>query len=294
MTKTEPTESDATAAESGSTPTPRTPAPVVEQSAGAVAPMSQGNRETRLIHKRLHAVLSDCKGIAKERKNEQQHYRYRGIDQVAEMLHPLFARHGVVMLPSVEELQRSDYQTSRGNTMQSVVLRVRWDFVCAEDGSTLSCTTVGEGSDSGDKASNKAMTAAQKYALTLAFTIPWSDQQDGDRDSPEPRAARAPQRRSAAPPQLEAPPPPEDEHGGPPLPGSDTGDEAWLDEKLGFSRKYADHTWRELTQGSPSGGRASFLLWMCDHLDPTRDAQTEERHRRAMRCADLMMSREEK
>lgn len=203
------------------------------------------------IHSKMAAILADCSAIAKGRKNEQQGYAYRGIDQVAAMLHPLFAKHGVTMLPCVEEIHRSEYQTSRGNTMQCATLKVRWDFIAAEDGSVLSCTTVGEGSDTGDKASNKAMTAAQKYALTLSFTIPWEDQVDGDASSPEPRGRLAPSQQR---------PEPEPEYG-------DAGPEepAWLDEQVGFG-KFKMQTWRWLTEGGNDGQRASWLGYLAPKL----------------------------
>ena len=53
----------------------------------------------------------------------------------------------------------------------------------ATDGSNVSTQARGEGMDSGDKASNKAMAVAHKYALTQTFTIPYEGMVDPDSDS---------------------------------------------------------------------------------------------------------------
>jgi hypothetical protein len=150
------------------------------------------------IHDAMAAILAEVTPIAKEKQNTEQRYKFRGIDQVAEMIHPLLAKHGVVALPRVVEQARDTYQSRNGSQMHWVALTIDWHFV-ARDASEVIVTTVGEASDSADKATNKAMTASQKYAFTLAFTIPWSDQADGDYDHPE-RNGVAPVQRPQTPP----------------------------------------------------------------------------------------------
>lgn len=51
-------------------------------------------------------------------------------------------------------------------------MRGDFDFVSTEDGSIHTVTTYGEAMDSGDKATNKAMSIAYKYAAFQAFCIP--------------------------------------------------------------------------------------------------------------------------
>ena len=53
-----------------------------------------------------------------------------------------------------------------------VVVKAEFDFVSTEDGSIHTVTTYGEAMDSGDKATNKAMSIAYKYAAFQAFCIP--------------------------------------------------------------------------------------------------------------------------
>jgi len=59
-------------------------------------------------------------------------------------------------------------------------VEAEFDFVCAEDGSKATARTFGEAMDSGDKATNKAMSAAYKYACFQTFAIPTEGDNDAD------------------------------------------------------------------------------------------------------------------
>ena len=49
----------------------------------------------------------------------------------------------------------------------------------------MDAVTIGEGMDSGDKATNKAMAIAFKYACFQVFCIPTEEMNDPDSESPE-------------------------------------------------------------------------------------------------------------
>jgi hypothetical protein len=154
------------------------------------------DEQAGLIHKQMAAILADVGAVEKSRRNQQQNYAFRGIDDVLAALHPLFAKHGVYCTPIVEDVQRSEYQTKSGTAMFSTLVRVRHRFH-AQDGSYVDCVTVGEGSDSGDKSANKAMAGAYKYALFYTFSIPTEEAKDSENDSPAPKASvPAPKARS--------------------------------------------------------------------------------------------------
>jgi hypothetical protein len=62
---------------------------------------------------------------------------------------------------------------------------MEYDFF-AEDGSKVTVGPIpAEGLDSGDKATNKALSAALKYALIQTFSVPTEDMAEADLDSPE-------------------------------------------------------------------------------------------------------------
>lgn len=124
------------------------------------------------IHQAIVAVMREVGAIGKDAKNEQQGYNYRSIEQVYNRVQPLFAKHGIYSHPKVIEQTRETGKTKTGGTLHYSILTVEYTF-SAEDGSSIVVTVVGEGMDPGDKASNKAMTAAHKYAICQVLNIPY-------------------------------------------------------------------------------------------------------------------------
>jgi len=139
--------------------------------------------DTTGIHAAMIGILTDISPIAKEQRNTKQGYQFRGIDQFLNALHPLMAKHGVYVTPSVESIERTERQ-GKSSVLLYAIATVRFTFRAA-DGSSVDCVTVGEGMDSGDKATNKAMSAAYKYALMQTFAVPTEEMIDGDAESPE-------------------------------------------------------------------------------------------------------------
>lgn len=140
------------------------------------------------------AATLAAEGISKSRKNQQQGYSFRGIDDVYNALASVLASNGLVILPRVLSREVTERTTAKGGVLFYVVVEVEFDFVCAEDGSTHTVKTFGEAMDSADKATNKAMSAAYKYACMQAFCIPTEGDNDADATTHEvaPRAAKNP------------------------------------------------------------------------------------------------------
>jgi hypothetical protein len=123
------------------------------------------------INKKMIAIMNDIDAIEKNKTNVQQNYKFRGIDDMYNAIHPLFKKNGVFILSEVLEEKREERQTKSGGNLIYSILRIKFSFN-AEDGSSVFSTVTGEGMDSGDKASNKAMSTALKYALMQTFLIP--------------------------------------------------------------------------------------------------------------------------
>jgi hypothetical protein len=119
-------------------------------------------------------------GIGKTRKNEQQGYRFRGIDDIYCALARHLANAKLCILPRVVERSVTERPTKSGGVSTYTVLTVEFDFVSAVDGSVHTIRTVGEAMDSADKSTNKAMSAAMKYACLIAFQIPTEGDNDAD------------------------------------------------------------------------------------------------------------------
>lgn len=137
-----------------------------------------------LICKKMAQILAETTAIAKNKKNTQQNFMFRGIDDVMNELHANFAKHGVFITTEIIDVKREERQTKSGGTMLHQFQTLKFTF-WAEDGSNVSSTVIGEAMDSGDKAGNKCMSIALKYTLLQAFLIPTEDMIDPDSISPQ-------------------------------------------------------------------------------------------------------------
>lgn len=151
------------------------------------------------VYAAIAAVTAEMakEGIAKGRRNQQQGYQFRGIDDVYNALSPVLAKHRLCILPRVTERVVQERETQRGGILFYVTVKVEFDFVSAEDGSTHTVSTFGEAMDSADKATNKAMSAAYKYAAFQTFCIPTEGDNDADATTPE--VTKKVERKPAAP-----------------------------------------------------------------------------------------------
>lgn len=127
-------------------------------------------------------------GLSKSRKNDQQGYRFRGIDDVYNALARQLAEAKLCILPRVLARTVTERPTKSGGVSTYVVLDVEFDLVSAVDGSKHTIRTMGEAMDTADKATNKAMSAAMKYACLMAFQIPTEGDNDADAHHHEPAA----------------------------------------------------------------------------------------------------------
>lgn len=148
------------------------------------------------IHTALMNIMEECPSIGKGERNQQQGFNFRGIDTIYAELHGLFVKHGVISLPVVESTATEERTTAKGGVLRFTVTKVTYRFM-ADDGSSVDCTMIGEGMDSGDKSASKSVAIAHKYALLQTFLIPTSDPKDPDYDShdvaPKSQAPRQPE-----------------------------------------------------------------------------------------------------
>jgi hypothetical protein len=137
---------------------------------------------TMEVYKAINKVQSELAqiGISKNKKNQQQGYNFRGIDDVYAALSPLLAAHGLCVLPRMITRTCDLRATKTGGSMSYVTVEAEFDFVAVADGSKHTVKTFGEAMDSADKATNKAMSAAYKYAAFQSFAIPTEGDNDAD------------------------------------------------------------------------------------------------------------------
>ncbi len=147
------------------------------------------------IYSTIAQVMTKINAISKGRKNQQQGFSYRGIDDVMNELHPIMAECGLFVVPTVLNEIRTEGKSSRGGSLYYTRLTIKFTFY-ASDGSNVEAVVIGEAMDSGDKASNKALSIGLKYAMLQVFCIPTEDEKDPDAQSPSfENKASAPQQR---------------------------------------------------------------------------------------------------
>lgn len=144
---------------------------------------------TGLIYKKMSQVMAEIGSVGKDQRNAAQGFAFRGIDQFVNALYPALVKHGVFIAPRVvreeHEIREVERSGGRKGLDKHVALLVEYRFY-AEDGSSVVVGPIAsEGIDSGDKATNKALSAALKYALIQTFSVPTADMEEADKDSPK-------------------------------------------------------------------------------------------------------------
>ncbi len=144
-----------------------------------------------LIYQSIMKVMEEVGCVGKTQKNLQQGFMFRGIDAVMNAIYPALVNNKVFIVPEILEHEREERKTKSGTNMIYSVCKIRYTFF-AEDGSNVSAVVIGEGMDTGDKATNKAMAIAFKYACFQVFCIPTEEMQDPDAKIPEPSEKKKP------------------------------------------------------------------------------------------------------
>lgn len=144
--------------------------------------------ENAKIYTAIPAIMGELGHIGKDRKNQQQGFMFRGVDQVMNTMKPLLAKYGVFPVPEVVETTRSERTTKSGGNLIYTIHKIKYHFV-ASDASEVCATVVGEGMDSADKSSNKAMAVAFKYACFQVFCIPTEEMAKDDPDGYSPESS---------------------------------------------------------------------------------------------------------
>jgi hypothetical protein len=127
-------------------------------------------------------------GVGKDSTNQAQGFKFRGIDAIYNALAPALATNGLCILPRMLSRTVEERTTGNGKALFYVTVDAEFDFVAVEDGSKHTVKNYGEAMDSGDKATNKAMSAAYKYACLQTFCIPTEGDNDADATTHEVQA----------------------------------------------------------------------------------------------------------
>lgn len=136
------------------------------------------------IYTLIGQAMKEIGAVGKDSINKTQGFKYRGIDAVMNALNPVMSKYGLFIVPEVIDERREERTNKGGTTLLYSILKIRFTMY-APDGSNVSSVIIGEGMDTGDKATNKALSIALKYAAFQIFMIPTEDVIDPDAESHE-------------------------------------------------------------------------------------------------------------
>jgi hypothetical protein len=135
------------------------------------------------VYQAINAVQTELAaiGISKSSRNNQgSGYNFRGIDAVYNVLSSIMAKNGLCIIPRMLTRISEERVSKAGGALFYITVEAEFDLVSAEDGSKHTARTFGEAMDSGDKGTNKAMSAAYKYMAFQTFAIPTEGDNDAD------------------------------------------------------------------------------------------------------------------
>jgi hypothetical protein len=133
------------------------------------------------LRQRMMAAMNDITRVAKGGHNDKQGYDYTKADDIISEVRTALLAHGIVFLSSEVDQQRlPDRESRNGGAILGVVVKMQFTLMDTTSDEKLVGDHSGEGMDSGDKATNKAKTAALKYFLQQTFLIPTGDDPEKD------------------------------------------------------------------------------------------------------------------
>ena len=124
----------------------------------------------------INRVMTDVGYVQKKDENKFQKYKYAGEGALLAALRPAMVRHGLVLLPSVENISPID---EYGNTTVTIEYTLTHAPTGAVWPKPLKAVGVGNDRNSkggvGDKGLYKAITGANKYMLFKLFQLETGD-----------------------------------------------------------------------------------------------------------------------
>ncbi|MBP6513169.1 MAG: ERF family protein [Bacteroidia bacterium] len=136
----------------------------------------------------FNAILNIMEGldpIKKNKENKQQSYKYRGVEDVYSSLNPMLIANKVILIPELLSHTLTDFNSKSGSLLFRAIVSMKYTFKSTIDGSEASCIMTGEGMDTGDKATPKAISGAFKYMAFQMFCIPVPDDADSEKEDHE-------------------------------------------------------------------------------------------------------------
>lgn len=135
------------------------------------------------LYQRLSAIEQEAETVAKNFTIVTGKYSYKAVSEadVKRVLRPLEAKYGVKSFPVSSEEVSNQIVMNGDRANFYLRLKLVYRFVNVDNPSEwIDIPCYGDGIDAGDKATGKAQTYAQKYALMMMYHLVTGDDPDKD------------------------------------------------------------------------------------------------------------------
>jgi hypothetical protein len=134
------------------------------------------------VYEAINNVMDEVRSVAKNDKNTQQNFNFRGIDAVVNAVSPAMRKHGLTVRPSnVLSIEHLPFTSKSGALGVACRVLVEYTFTDLK-GDECTSVVAAEANDYGDKATPKAMSVAFRTCLLQAFALPTTET-DPDADT---------------------------------------------------------------------------------------------------------------
>lgn len=207
--------------------------------------------------KKLASVMGLIERVPKRGRNQTHAYDYATEADIVGEVRKAMASQALLMVPTVVGVKWDAKTTKSGAEMKICTLRVRFTLFDGESGESLSFEVFGQGEDTGDKSTYKAMTGATKYALLKLFLIPTGDDPENDGTNGKPQPPPPPAGTQALKQRVVKAPPPQASGDEPPPHTDDDAPDGTADEPgIEIPRTHQD---MEIRFGSGKGKKLSEI-----------------------------------
>ena len=137
-----------------------------------------GIPELKNVHEAISYVMGRV-GYVQKKKGKNLTYTFASETAFIKAVRPHLIDVGLIVFPSgIEMIERSEFTAKSGSQGINILAKFHWTWLHTPTNTSIEVTTLGEAADYGDKAANKAMTAAMKYNMRQTLVIETGDDPD--------------------------------------------------------------------------------------------------------------------
>jgi len=126
---------------------------------------SMSEASTAEIAKAISGIMAELESLPKDGHNAFSNYEFTTEGMIANTLRPMMAKAGLALVPFNSEITQSEQINEK---MRRVTIAGRFKLIHSS-GESINIEVPGEGMDSLDKSTAKALTQSYKYALLQIF-----------------------------------------------------------------------------------------------------------------------------